>query len=72
MVNWVADLGKLPRDERSMMSDLESRDLPFKDDNDEPQGVPVADPDAVAEADEDAAEDDVDDRTDVVTEDQNP
>lgn len=54
------------------MTDPESRDLPFTESDDEPQGVPVADPNAIAVADEDAAGDDVDERTDVVTEDPNP
>jgi hypothetical protein len=39
------------------MSDVQSGDLPFRDDEDEPTDVPVANPDAVAEADEDQTDD---------------
>jgi hypothetical protein len=47
------------------MSDVQSGDLPFSDDQDEPTDVPVANPDAVAEADED----DRDEREDQLPED---
>lgn len=50
------------------MSDRERGDLPFDQDEDEPEGIPVADPDAVAVSDEDADNGD-DAATDVVLED---
>jgi hypothetical protein len=61
-------LGKLDASKGVSMSNPESGDRPFKQDEDEPEGTPVADPDAVAIADEDAETGD-DAATDVVLED---